>query len=133
MQWLRSLPRGTSRLVEQANPAAADLLRLCAFLDPDAIAEPLLTEGAHYLGEVLAPVVADPFAFNQAIEELLKFSLIRRNAERQVLSVHRLVQAVLKDAMPEEQQRQWAEHAVQMSAGRPSITCSRTRSSVPTS
>ncbi len=102
------------RLVEQANPAAADLLRLCAFLDPDAIAEPLLTEGAHALGEVLAPVVADPFAFNQAIEELLKFSLIRRNAERQILSVHRLVQAVLKDAIPEKQQRQWVEHAAQV-------------------
>src|SRR5205085_8672630 len=32
--------------VEQANPAAADLLRLCAFLAPDAIPEEIITEGA---------------------------------------------------------------------------------------
>jgi tetratricopeptide (TPR) repeat protein len=102
------------RLVEHANPAGAELLRLCAFLDPDAIAESLLTRGAEYLGDVLAPVVANPFAFNQAIEELRKFSLIRRNADAQVLSVHRLEQVVLKDAMPEEQQREWAERAVQV-------------------
>src|SRR5262249_17800934 len=37
-------------------PAAADLLRLCACLSPDAIPEELLTKGAPHLGEHLAPV-----------------------------------------------------------------------------
>src|SRR6202043_2495426 len=32
--------------VEQADPAAADLLRVCAFLHPDAIPQEILTEGA---------------------------------------------------------------------------------------
>ena len=41
--------------VEQQIPAAADLLRLCAFLAPDAIPEAILTKGAEVLGPVLAP------------------------------------------------------------------------------
>ncbi len=39
--------------VEQENPAAADALRLCAFLAPDAIPEELLTRSAAELGIVL--------------------------------------------------------------------------------
>jgi len=39
------------RKVEQQNPAA-DLLRLCAFLAPDAIPEVILTEGAEELGPI---------------------------------------------------------------------------------
>src|SRR5439155_9943511 len=35
--------------VEQANPVAADLLRLCAFLDPDVIPEEIMIKGASEL------------------------------------------------------------------------------------
>jgi hypothetical protein len=54
--------------VELANPAAADLLRLCAFLAPDAIPEAIITEGAQHLGPHLAPVGADLYLLNQVIE-----------------------------------------------------------------
>src|SRR5439155_9091855 len=83
--------------VEQRNPAAADLLRLCAFLDPDGIPEDLLQQGASELGPVLQPVVNDPIAFNDAIQELRRFSLVRRYPESRLLTLHRLVQEVLKD------------------------------------
>jgi tetratricopeptide (TPR) repeat protein len=99
------------RRVEKAN-AAADLLRLCAFLDPDAVPETMLIKGGAHLGPVLKPVMADPFALNQAIEELRKFSLVRRNANAGLLSLHRLVQVVLKDEMLKKAQRQWAKRAV---------------------
>ena len=56
--------------VEQKNPAAADLLRLCAFLAPDAIPETIVTEGASHLGSQLASVSADAYLLNQAIEAL---------------------------------------------------------------
>jgi tetratricopeptide (TPR) repeat protein len=100
------------RLVEQANPAAADLLRLCAFLDPDAIPESLLKDGKDKLGSALKAVVANDYTLNQAIEELRKFSLMRRNADSKQLSLHRLVQAVLRDGMEEKVQRQWAKRVV---------------------
>ncbi len=98
--------------VEQLNPAAADLLRLCAFLAPDAIPEELLTEGAQELGEMLAPVAADAYLLNQAITALRAYSLLTRDPQAQTLTVHRLVQAVLRDSMPAEIQQQWMQRAV---------------------
>ncbi len=100
--------------VERANPAAIELMNLCAFLAPDAIPEELIMEGAPHLGPVLQPVSGDRARLNAALAELLKYSLVRRNAATQTLSIHRLVQAVIKDEMDEETQRQWAERAVQV-------------------
>ncbi len=105
--WLLSFGR-----VEQQNPAAADLLRLCAFLQPDAIAEEILTGGATQLGPVLGPVAADLLQLNEALRVLRRYSLVRRDPEGRVLSLHRLVQAVLKDRLDAEAERQWAERTV---------------------
>ncbi len=94
------------------NPAAADLLRVCAFLDPDAIPEEIITEGAPDLGNVLGPVAADAFKLNEALEAVQQYSLVRRHPETKTLSIHRVVQTVLKDEMGQEMQQQWAECAV---------------------
>jgi tetratricopeptide (TPR) repeat protein len=98
--------------VEQANEGAAELLRFCAFLAPDAIPEELCTGSAVDLGPTLEPLARDPSILNAAIRELLKYSLVHRDPETRTLSIHRLVQEVLKDQMNEETQRQWAERAV---------------------
>ena len=98
--------------VEQADPAAADLLRLCAFLDPDAIPETIVTEGAKELGPMLGPVAADPLLLNEAIRVLRRYSLVKRDPEEKILNLHRLVQVVLKDGLSEAVQKQWAERAV---------------------
>jgi tetratricopeptide (TPR) repeat protein/transcriptional regulator with XRE-family HTH domain len=98
--------------VQQANPAAADLLRVCAFLHPDAIAEEIITQGATELGPILAPMADDPLELDAAIRDLRTYSLVRRDPEAHLLQVHRLVQAVLKDNMEDQTQRQWAERVV---------------------
>src|SRR5260370_28111036 len=93
--------------LEKVNPAAAELLRFCAFLDPDGIYEEIIVEGAPALGTLLSPVAADPFKLNAVIEELLNFSLIRRKHDEKVLIIHRLVHAVIKDTMPPSIRKQW--------------------------
>jgi tetratricopeptide (TPR) repeat protein len=98
--------------VEAANPAAAELLRLCAFLDPDVIPEAIITEGASVLGPVLGPVATDPLQLNEAIQALRRFSLVKRDADEKILNLHRLVQVALKDGMDAQAQRQWAERTV---------------------
>jgi tetratricopeptide (TPR) repeat protein len=98
--------------IEEANPAASALLCVCAFLAPDAIAEKIFTEGASQLGEVLEPVAADPLKWNQALEEVRRYSLLKRQPATKSLSIHRLVQAVLRDKMTLQEQRQWAERAI---------------------
>lgn len=114
--------------VEQSNHAAAELLHLCAFLHPDGIPEEVIIEGAAELGPELAPVAADLLQLDAAIGVLRRFSLLRRDedsrsghkdttlehhdVDTQSLTIHRLVQAVLKDAMEEVTRRLWAERAV---------------------
>jgi tetratricopeptide (TPR) repeat protein len=98
--------------VEQASPAAADLLRLCAFLSPDRIPEELIKNGAAYWPSLLQQAAAGPFTFNQMIAELLKFSLVKGLVDDQLLSIHRLVQVVQIDMMEPEVQRQWAQRVI---------------------
>jgi tetratricopeptide (TPR) repeat protein len=98
--------------VEAMNPAAADLLRLCAYLAPDAIAEEILTQGAAHLGPVLGPVASDAFLLGQAVEALRAYSLIGRDPSLQTLSMHRLVQAVVRDALDASGRQSWMERAI---------------------
>jgi tetratricopeptide (TPR) repeat protein len=98
--------------VEQRNPAAADLLRLCAFFAPDAIPEELLTKGARELGDVLAPVAENAHLLNQAFADLRAYSLLIRYPQSRTLIVHRLVQAVLRDSMSIEMHQRWIQRAV---------------------
>ncbi len=100
--------------VEQ-DPVAADVLRVSAFLSPEAIPLELLTQGASQLGPVLADTLAtseDPLALNEALEPLTRYSLIRLDVETQTYSIHRMVQEVEKDQLGEEQQAKWAERTV---------------------
>ncbi len=98
--------------VAERNPAAVELLRACAFLHPDAIPEELLIEGALEWGEPLATVLADPLARAELFATLNRFSLLARNLDDKTLTLHRVVQAVLRDELDEDSQRCWAERAV---------------------
>lgn len=107
--WLLSFQK-----IEQVNPIAADLLRLCAFLDGTTIPEELLTAGNIPPGVALQPIARDAFSLNKAIEELRKFSLVQRIPNTRSLRISRLVQTVIKDSMDNNMQRQWAERAVKL-------------------
>jgi tetratricopeptide (TPR) repeat protein len=98
--------------VEQLDPAAADLLRFCAFLAPDAIPEQLILDGASELGPRLQPIAADPSLLDEAIGTLLRYSLVKRKPDEQTITVHRLVQAILKTSMDAASQQAWAESTV---------------------
>jgi tetratricopeptide (TPR) repeat protein/transcriptional regulator with XRE-family HTH domain len=98
--------------VEQENRSAADLLRLLAFLNPEAIPEELILLDVAEPGLSLASIPDNPLKINEVVELLLRYSLIRRNPEAKSLSMHRLVQVVLKDDMDRETQRLWAERAI---------------------
>jgi tetratricopeptide (TPR) repeat protein len=111
--------------VERKNPAAADLLRVCALLAPDAIPETIVTEGTAYLGPQLASVGADPYQLAEAIEVLCAYSLLRRERSVEtvhVLWVHRLVQAVVQDDMEMRHKKQWVRRVVRaLDAAFPSV------------
>ncbi len=100
--------------IEQAHPAAAELLRLCAFLHPDAIAKEMLLASDCELTPRLHLLVTDPFELDAALEQLATFSLLRRDPDSHALTLHRLVQTVLREQMDDETRRVWAERAVRL-------------------
>lgn len=100
--------------IEQQDPVAADLLRLCAFLAPDVIPETLLTRGVAALDIALADIAADQFRFNEALHVLLQYSLVRRDRDTHTLNMHRLVQTVIKENMDQETRRAWAERTIRV-------------------
>lgn len=106
----------SAQKIEQMNPIAIELLRTCAFLYAEAIPEDVILEGAMHLGPHLTSIAKDLNVWNQAIAILRAYSLVRRDGERRILSVHRLVQTVMKDEMDESTQKQWAERVVRVIA-----------------
>ncbi len=98
--------------IEQVHPAAAELLRLCAYLAPDHIPEELLINGANYWPAALQEAVVEPLRFNELLKALRAFSLVKRLTQERLLSLHRLVQVVQRDRMEPQQQRKWAERVV---------------------
>ena len=100
--------------VEQTSLVAANVLRLCAFLDPDTISEAIIVEEASESSFLATPFPTDVFTLNEAIEALRKLSLVKRLSEKGQISVHRLVQAVIQEGMDEETRERWAKQAVIM-------------------
>jgi hypothetical protein len=104
--------------VEEAAPGAAGLLRLLAFCAPEAIPLGLLLQSRPGLAEqlpaevapVLVPLLEDELAAGDAVAALRRYSLVRPAAGGAV-SVHRLVQAVTADHMPDELRDAWRRAA----------------------
>jgi tetratricopeptide (TPR) repeat protein len=100
----------------QCDAQAAHMLRLCAFLSPDAIPEEFLIHAGEPVEEEISlpRQVLHPTTIDAAITTLRRSSLLCRHPDTQTVSVHRLVQSVLKDQMDEQEQRRWAERAVRI-------------------
>jgi tetratricopeptide (TPR) repeat protein/transcriptional regulator with XRE-family HTH domain len=97
--------------VQAQAPAAADLLRLCAFLGPENIPQELFVRR---VGTASGPGLSfDPLEWDEALSVLRRYSLITRQADAGLLSLHRLVQVVLKAQMDQASYRQWACQAIE--------------------
>ena len=122
--------------VEAVNPLAVELLRMCAFLAPDAIPEDLLREGLSMAvsfsqrkrqgwGGWFSPLFSrhqpqlesahlpvTEGMINDAVAILRAYSLIARDADEKTMSLHRLVQVVVRDALPTDERIPWMRRAV---------------------
>ena len=102
--------------LERTAPATADLLRLCAFLGPEAIPEELLRAAAPHLpaGSPLAMALAKPARVEAALGAAHRYSLLERGEldGRPAVSVHRLLQLVVREGLAESARAIWARAAV---------------------
>ncbi|GAA2865601.1 FxSxx-COOH system tetratricopeptide repeat protein [Nonomuraea rubra] len=96
-----------NKLKEQL-PEAMELLRCCAFFGPEPIPRGVFRPVKGPVRPVIAELVADPLRLSRAIKRLGKYALVRIEAEsgertvtgERTIQVHRLIQALLRDALP---------------------------------
>ncbi|MDQ6900340.1 MAG: tetratricopeptide repeat-containing protein [Candidatus Dormibacteraeota bacterium] len=100
--------------LEQEQQAAADLLRLCAFLAPDDIPIAILQAAAGELPDRLRATVEDEISFDKAIGALRDYSLLERQQDG--LRVHRLVQWVVRESLDAGQREQWQNTSLRVLA-----------------
>jgi hypothetical protein len=107
-------------VVKLENPAALELLHLCAYLAPDAIPYEIFPKDPRILGPVLGPVAAHPPALDQALALLRRHSLIKNEVDRETdiprIFIHQVLQEILRDDMEPDAQREWVERAVRVTA-----------------
>ncbi|MFJ6908298.1 FxSxx-COOH system tetratricopeptide repeat protein [Streptomyces griseoluteus] len=96
----------TLTAVERRDPQAVTLLNAMAWLAPEGIPRTLL-----------APLCPDPLTLGEALGTLYAYNMIAYSADRQAISVHRLVQTVLRHQPADSDSylpgRRDAEHLIQ--------------------
>lgn len=99
------------RLTE-SNPAARQLLAICASMAPEPIPLRMLRGSRNVeITEELDPVLRDPLLLARATRDLSRLSLIRLDHKRGTLQMHRLMQNVLATGLDEEAQAKMARAA----------------------
>ncbi|MGD8237513.1 MAG: FxSxx-COOH system tetratricopeptide repeat protein [Armatimonadota bacterium] len=97
--------------VAAESPAASDLLSLCAFLAPEDIPLGMIFDGAGDLPERLAGAAADSARLEELRSVLGRYSLVECTGD--AMSIHPLVQAVVRDGLTEDDARTWCGAAAQ--------------------
>lgn len=98
-------------------PQALELLRCCAFFSPDPIPRDVL-KGRQVAGTTVSDLIADPILLAQAIRALGRFALVKIDGG--MISVHRLIQALLRDELSATQRADYRHEVHQiLAAGSP--------------
>ena len=98
--------------LKQRSPAAVRLLQLCAFFSPGPISMDLLYSDE--MNESLLPFdesLSEKLMLGRVIRDISRFALVKVDQGSNSLQIHRLVQAVIRSQMTDEEQIE-ARHEV---------------------
>jgi len=98
--------------LEQEAPQSMELLHFCAYLGPEAIPYALMRNATAHLPPALVATVTDPLRWPETLRFLRRYALVATTDD--ALSLHRLVQAVVRDRLGDEAQKTWASMAVRV-------------------
>jgi hypothetical protein len=95
--------------LRQQSPQALDLLRCCAFMGPEPIPRDVFNLGSEQSMTGVGGLTADPIDLSTAISTLGRFALVKIDGPR--ITVHRLIQALLRDELSPDEQRIYRQDA----------------------
>lgn len=111
--WALSVSQLRSKL-----PEAVDVLRCCAFFGPEPIPRDVFRLAGHQASDPrLNSIFSDTILLTRAIRELGRFALATVDAQARTIQVHRLVQALLRDELEEEQRGRYKHEVHLLLAG----------------
>ncbi|MDQ6662509.1 MAG: tetratricopeptide repeat protein, partial [Chloroflexota bacterium] len=93
---------------------ALDLLTFCAFVHSEDIPEEFFMQGTPEHDPLFPPTDDGQFLLAEALKSLLKYSLVRCHPTITTISIHRLVQVVLREQLESDERQRWAERVVQV-------------------
>jgi tetratricopeptide (TPR) repeat protein len=88
---------------------ALELLRCCAFFGPEPIPSDVLRTGVQETGTPVAEMLSDPIQMSRAMGELGRYALVTLDGN--AVKVHRLIQALLRDELTEQQRASYRHEA----------------------
>ncbi|SDK60695.1 FxSxx-COOH system tetratricopeptide repeat protein [Nonomuraea jiangxiensis] len=111
--WALSVAQLRSKL-----PEAVDVLRCCAFFGPEPIPRDVFRLAGHEVSDPgLSAILSDTILLTRAIRELGRFALATIDSQSRTIQVHRLVQALLRDEIEEEERARYRHEVHLLLAG----------------
>lgn len=101
--------------LEETNPAAAQLLRACAFFAPDNIPGTLLTQNSQVWPYPLSAACSDALLWQRTVQATMRFSLLRTEPATNTLSTHNAVLQWMREQIAKAGEEDfWLGRAVQV-------------------
>lgn len=95
--------------LKRTRPQALELLRCCAFFGPEPIPRDVFRRGVQETGTPVAEVLSNPIQMASAMRELARYALVTLDGN--TVKVHRLIQALLRDELTEQQRAGYRHEA----------------------
>lgn len=95
--------------LDEKLPEAIDLLRCCAFFGPEPIPRDAFSQPRAKVGDRLGSLIANPIRLSRVIGELGRYALARIDMEDRTIQVHRLIQALVREEIPADEQERMRE------------------------
>jgi hypothetical protein len=95
--------------LRQQSPQALELLRCCAFLGPEPIPRDVFKLSSEESLTGVGALIADPIELSTAISVLGRFALVKMDGP--YITVHRLIQALLRAELEPAEQRKYRQDA----------------------